>query len=117
MKVVLLAFLILSFVSGAYATDIQLTWTPPTQYENGQELTQIDGYRLYYAIDNTVQDNIEIPADSTDYLLVDVPSGSHTFQISAIANGLEGTPSDPVNVDVEKRRPVKIELTVRVIEE
>jgi len=115
-RVVLLAFLLFGFIGNAYATDIQLTWTAPTQDENGQELAKVDGYRIYYAINNTAQDTIEIAADSTDYLLADVPEGSHTFQISTLANGLESEPSDPVNVDVEKHRPVKIELTVRVVD-
>lgn len=115
-RLVLTAFLLFGLVAGAYATDIQLTWEMPTQYENGQALSQIDGYRIYYAIDNAAQADIEIPADSTDYLLVDVPAGSHTFQISTLVNGVESEPSDPVNVDVPDSKPVKIELTVRVVE-
>ena len=115
-KILLTFFLLFGFVGGAYATDIQLAWVTPTEYEDGTALTQIDRYVVYYSIDNTVQPTIEIPATANDYALVDVAPGSHTFQIATVAEGVEGTASDPVNVNVSTSKPVKIELIVRVID-
>jgi hypothetical protein len=116
MKRLLTAFALFGFVNGAYATDIQLTWDKPEFREDGSALDTIDRYNIYYSINNVVQDTIEVEADALDYTLVDVAAGSHTFQISTVEDGLEGDQSDPVNVDVSTSKPVKIELTVRVIE-
>jgi hypothetical protein len=116
MKQLLTAFALFGFVSGAYATDIQLTWTAPEFREDGSALDTIDRYNIYYSIDNVVQDTIEVQADALDYTLVDVAAGSHTFQISTVEAGLEGERSDPVNVPVTTSKPIKIELTVRVID-
>ena len=116
MKQLLIAFALWGFASGAYATDIQLTWETPTEREDGSQIDTIDRYNIYHSVDNVVQDTIEAQANSLAYTLVDVAQGSHTFQISTVEGGLEGVLSDPVNVDVTTSKPVKIELTVRVID-
>lgn len=106
--------MLLSFVVSA--ADIQLTWDKPEVYEDGSALTTIDRFNIYYSIDNAVQDVIEVQADANSYTLADVAAGSHTFQISTVSEDVEGERSDPVNVPVNKSKPIKIELTVRVIE-
>jgi hypothetical protein len=108
--------MLFGFVSGAYATDIQLTWTAPTQYENGASISEIDAYNLYYSIDNVQQAPVSIDGLDSGYLLRDVVEGSYTFQISTVAGETESDLSNPVNVDVIKSKPVKIEITVQVIE-
>lgn len=99
----------------AHAADIELSWTPPTVDTNGNNLAVIDGYSIYYSVNNTPQPVINVSGTSSSYTLSDVVSGSHTFQITGIANGLEGEKSDPINVSTEAGKPVKIELTVRVV--
>lgn len=116
MKRLLTAFALWGFASGVYATDIQLTWDKPEFREDGSALDTIDRFNIYHSVDNVVQDTIEVQADATDYTLVDVAQGSHTFQISTVSLGEESEVSGPVNVDVSKSKPVKIELTVRVVD-
>ena len=104
------------FALNAHATDILLSWETPTQYEDGSTLNQIDRYNIYYTIDNVVQDVIEVPATAIDYTLVDVAKGTHVFQISTVSNGTESNPSNPATVNVDDKKAMKIELTVRVVE-
>lgn len=115
MSVIRFLFLTMFSVS-AFATDISLTWEAPTQYEDGSTLNSIDRYNIYYTIDNVVQDVIEVPAANTDYTLVDVAKGTHVFQISTVTNGTESNPSNPATVNIDDKKAMKIELTVRVIE-
>ena len=110
----LLALLLFSsFVS---ATDIQLDWVQPELNEDGSEIQSIDKFILYYSIDNVSQSTIEVDPLLSSYTIPDAAEGSHTFQISTVAGGLEGKASNPVNVDVSTSKPMKIELTVRIIE-
>jgi hypothetical protein len=115
-KQILTAFALFGFVNGAYATDIELTWQTPTEREDGSAITAIDRFNIYHSVDNVVQEPIEVQANAINHTLVDVASGSYTFQISTVESGLEGELSDPVNVDVAQSKPVKIELTVRVVD-
>ena len=119
MKQLLTAFILFGFVNGAYADDILLTWTAPTEREDGSQIESIDRFNLYTTIDNVVQDVVEVPADATDFQLSEVAAGNYTFQISTIESGIEGDLSTPATVSVDElqqSKPVRIELTVRVIE-
>lgn len=107
---------LLLFSLNAFAVDIQLNWEAPTQYEDGSALTKIDRYNIYYTVDNVLQDVIEVSATATDYTLVDVAQGTYVFQISTVSNGNEGKVSTPAVVNVDDKKPIKIELTVRVID-
>lgn len=108
--------LLLLFSVSAFATDIQLSWEAPTQYEDGSTLNQIDRYNLYYTIDNVVQDVIQVPATSTEYTLVDVAQGTHVFQISTVTNGTESELSNPVSTVISDKKPMRIQLTIQVVE-
>jgi hypothetical protein len=116
MKRILSAFLLFGFAGGAYATDIQLTWTAPEVREDGTAIDQIDRFNLYYTVNNIVQEPVQIEASSTSYTLPDVSQGNYTLQISTTEAGLEGERSEPVHVAVSNSKPVKIELTVRVVD-
>ena len=107
---------LLLFSLNAFATDILLSWEAPTQYEDGSALTQIDRFNIYYTVDNVLQDTIEVPATDTSYTLADVAKGAYVFQISTVSNGSEGEVSTPAVVNVDDKKPIKIELTVRVID-
>lgn len=116
MNKLLLAFVFLVFSSFVSAADIQLTRDIPTEREDGSQIQSIDKFVIYYSVDNVSQSTIEVDPLLSGYTIPDVAEGSHTFQISTIAGGLEGTASDPVNVDITASKPIKIELTVRVVE-
>lgn len=119
MKRLLTAFVVWGFASGAYASDIVLAWEAPTEREDGSEIETIDRYNLYTTIDNVFQGVIEVTADSTSFSIPDVAIGNYTFQISTVESGLESELSSPASVNVSealRSKPVKIELTVRVID-
>jgi len=110
----LIAFIIFAFSMGAYAADIQLMWEKPTLREDGTTIQAIDEYRLYETINNTVIPVLSIPASAADYSFANVINGVHTFQISTVEAGQEGTLSDPVSVNVELSAPAKMSITVTV---
>lgn len=119
MRRLLTAFILFGFANGAYAADILLTWTAPTEREDGSTIEGITGYNLYTTIDNVVQGVIEVSAGSTNLQLSEVAAGNYTFQISTVESGIEGDLSTPATVSVDElqqSKPVRIELTVRVIE-
>ena len=107
------------FVSGAYATDILLTWNLPTEREDGSQIQKIDRFNLYQTVNNVLQSTIEISGDSTSFQIPEVETGSHTFQISTVEFGQEGAKSDPVSVNVTEKiisKAGKIVLTIQVME-
>ena len=59
---VFLALLLFSTISTA--ADIQLTWGTPTEREDGTAIQEIQGYNLYYTLNNVLQDLIEVDAAS-----------------------------------------------------
>ena len=112
----MLKFLLLMFVSvSVFATDIQLTWDLPELRNDGSKIETIDKFNLYQTTNNGSQVLIEVQADTTSLTLSDVSQGSHTFQISTVEAGLEGNLSDPITVNVTTSKPVKIVLTVEII--
>lgn len=117
-KLLLTAFALFGFANGAYATDIELTWGAPTSDDDGKPLASLDGYNIYYSVDNVVQSPIVVASGVENYTLTDVAPGSYTFQITALGNGdQESDRSDPQNVDIGgSGAPAKVEITVRVIE-
>lgn len=112
---VILLFLML-FSANVLAADIELTWTAPTEREDGTQLESIDSYSIYTSIDNIVQPVISVAGTETSYVLADVAKGSYIFQISTVSGGTESDLSNPINVTISDSKPVKIEITVRVIE-
>lgn len=109
-------FLFLLASNFVNAADIVLSWTPPTERTDGSEITQIDGYTIYYSIDNVVQEPITVEATSNNYTLVNVAKGTYTFQVTSTADGIEAERSEPIFVTLTDKQPIKIELTVRVID-
>lgn len=101
------------FSISAFATDISLSWEAPTKDVNGGKLTQIDGFNLYYSVNNGTQNVFEL-GNISSHTLNDVQTGGYVFQISTVANGLESELSAPVFVTISESRPVKIKLVVEV---
>lgn len=108
--------LLLLFSFAANAANIVLEWGAPTTNEDGTAIGEIEGYTIYQTINNVAQAPVLVDALALNYQFSDVVKGSHIFQITTRANGLESQRSEPVTISVDHSRPVKIELTVRVIE-
>lgn len=107
---------LLIFSSFVSAADIQLTWDQPELNEDGSQIQSIDKFVIYYSIDNVSQSAIEVDPILSGYTIPDVAEGSHTFQISTVAGGIEGDMSNPINVDASTSKPIKIVLIVELIE-
>lgn len=107
--------IVISWVDHASAADIKLTWDAPTQNEDGSTITQIDGYNIYHTINNN-ESNVITLGNVTEHTIKNVNNSSHIFQISTIANSLESELSDPVSATVNESKPVKIKLTVEVVQ-
>src|SRR5690606_14517124 len=75
--------------------SVELSWTPPTAYTNGDPLdpaTDLLGYRIY----DSDGDLLASPAAGTQsYALGDLPYGDYTFTATAVAtNGQESAMSN-----------------------
>lgn len=110
----LLALLVLSSITAA--TDIQLTWSTPELREDGSAIQEIEKFNLYYTVNNVLQDTIQIDALSNTYTIQDIENGTHILQISTVESGLEGELSDPVTLSTSNSKPVKILLTIEILE-
>ena len=108
--------LLLLFSTVSTAADIQLTWGTPTEREDGTAIQEIQGYNLYYTLNNVLQDVIEVDALANSYLIQNISTGIHTFQISATEAGQEGQISNPYTLSTSTEKTVKILLTLELIE-
>ncbi len=75
-----------------------LRWMPPTQYDDGGALVDIDvtEYRLY--VDQEMVRRIE--PNVTEYFL-ELPPGEWEITISAVVGDIESRLSEPFNVVIE----------------
>ena len=80
--------------SGGRSAEVTLSWSAPTQYQDGERLTGLAGYYIYYGtLDNQVQRSIHIqdPA-TTEYTISDLETGTYFFTITAVTT--DGYESD-----------------------
>lgn len=102
-KILLTVFLLVGFVNGAYATDIQLTWTDPG--------TTVDGFIISHNVNGAQQEDIVVSdGTSREYLLVGALKGVHFFNIRSYVGEVNSTetPSNGVLLTDE------ITLTIEV---
>lgn len=72
-----------------------LTWTPPTQNEDGTAYTDYGGFRIYYRLAGILEWNNEIDLPDTTntlntYVVDTLPYGSYEFAMTAYnASGME----------------------------
>lgn len=111
---IFLALLLFSTISTA--ADIQLTWSTPNEREDGTAIQEIQNYNLYYTLNNVLQDTISIDESDNSYTIQNIEEGTHTFQISAVEFDNEGDLSTPITVSTSTSKPVKILLTVELVE-
>ncbi len=65
---------------------VLISWTPPTQNEDGSVLKDLAGYRIYYGSNTEKYENlIEIDSiETTDYLIEDLPLPEYFFVMTAV---------------------------------
>ena len=109
--------LILMFFSfQVVASDIFLTWDIPTGREDGSTIQTIDRFNIYQTFNNGGTVIVEIDPASNSHQISNVEAGIYTFQISTVETGQEGALSDPISINVTQSKPVKIMLTVELVE-
>jgi len=75
---------------------VELNWAAPTTNQDGSQLNDLAGYRIYHGSSSSKLNNvIEIDAGLTSYVINNIPFGTHYFSISAIdTNGNESSRSN-----------------------
>ena len=79
----------MAFPSTSYAqtpNSITLSWKPPTQNEDGSELTNLAGFKIYYGCQQSRQYDYVINIDSptvTSYVVENLPAGTCYFAATA----------------------------------
>jgi len=76
--------------------SVELNWTAPLTNQDGSQLNDLAGYKIYYGVSQTNLNNfVDIDSGLTNYVVENLPSGTHYFSISAIdLNGNESTRSN-----------------------
>jgi hypothetical protein len=75
-----------------------LSWTPPTENDDGTPLTDLAGYRIYWTLQSgSLSDSISLDNPGiTTYVVDNLPSGIYEFQMTAVNSaGIESDRSNP----------------------
>lgn len=94
---------------------LKLTWDAPTHREDGTLIESLDGYKLYHTASNVFQGVTDIAGTETEYYVVGVAQGTHTFTISAVETGLEGEQSAPASLAITQAKIGPMTLTIEVL--
>ena len=81
--------------------SIELTWSLPTEREDGSKIEKIDRFNIYVYFNDVLQNIIEVAGDAISYKLSEVETGDYMFQISTVEFGQEGILSPMINQVVE----------------
>jgi hypothetical protein len=66
-----------------------LSWTPPTQREDGSSLNNLSGYRVYYGLNQNQLDQTVVlnNAGLTSYMVESLGQGTWYFAVTAVDGG------------------------------
>ena len=94
--------------SGTYSDSALLSWTPPTEREDGSALTDLDGYVIYYGLaSGEYTESIEISAGLSSYMIEGLSDGTWFFAMTAKdSSGLESDYSNEVFKSIATLEPV-----------
>ena len=105
----LLATLLL-FSGSAFAGTASLTWTAPTQYDDGSTLpaSEISSYKIYYGTASGVYSGfITVPSTTTSYVVNNLNAGAtYYFVVTATATNLQESPySNEASKTIPTKKP------------
>jgi hypothetical protein len=89
--------------NGSSNGTVTVTWVAPTEDTNGQSVTNLAGYYIYYGTDQSdLSQVISVAgADTTTYIVNDLGSGTYYFAVSAYnAIGLDSAQSNILSVTI-----------------
>jgi hypothetical protein len=81
----------------------KLTWVPPTENTNGQSVSDLAGYYIYYGTDESDLSQIisVAGADTTAYVVNGLGSGTYYFAVRAYNTmGMDSAQSDIASVTI-----------------
>lgn len=87
--------------SGALTTSFSVSWTPPTENEDGSPLTDLDGYRIYFGTQSgRYTDNVRISNSGLSrYVVQNVVRDTYFVVMTAVnRSGLESDYTNEVAV-------------------
>ncbi len=86
-------------VTGIVRGSAELSWTAPTQNEDGSALTNLAGYKVRYGTSAADLDTVlDVPgASTTDIVIEDLTAGTWYFTVASYTNtGVQSAPAGPV---------------------
>ncbi len=109
MKLALLAILLLLVCGTAFAGDATLSWTAPTQNEDGSALTDLASYKIYHGTTPAGPYPNEVVVANpalTSFIVTGLPQGLNYFVATAInSQGIESGYSGEASKDVPAPAP------------
>jgi len=102
--VTLPAFSVEVVAAGTATGSVTLNWTPPTQNEDGSQLTDLAGYRILWSRDGgTFSNSVRINNPSvTRYVVENLTPGTYEFAATAInAAGVESRFSNAITKTIQ----------------
>lgn len=80
----------------ASSAGLTLKWDPPTTYEDGSPLTDLEGYKIYYgSADNDLVESVDV-GPNMSYTIT--PSSQGKWYFAVTAYNLSGTESRYSNI-------------------
>jgi uncharacterized lipoprotein NlpE involved in copper resistance len=88
---------------GPSSGSATLSWEAPTTDTNGQPLTNLSGYRIYYGVSaSTLSQSVQLSGTGVQtYVIDNLAAGTWFFAIKAVtSSGLESALSDVVSKNI-----------------
>ena len=82
--------------------SVSLSWTPPTENEDGSTLTDLAGYKIYWAEMPGIYSELAVVNNSSisTYVVDNIPTGTYDFVATSFNSaGVESAYSNPANKD------------------
>jgi hypothetical protein len=94
----MLAFLALGACSIAFATNLTLTWQPPTSYTDGTPIASGTAitYNIYGALQGELLQQLATGVTATTATRTSVDPGVRCYAVSAVVAGVESAQTAPV---------------------
>lgn len=99
------ALTLLCFVGITNATDVKVTCTAPTQFEDGSLITTPITYSLYGGLQGTTKLKLSSGATTCNFTRTSVAVGNQEYYVTSVVNGFESVPSDIAGITILAPKP------------
>lgn len=84
----------------ASAENLAVVWEAPTHRVDGSQIESLDGYTLYYSIDNAPQAPISLDPSVSEYVFTDLGPGTYEAYLTAREGTFISGPSASVTYSI-----------------